>query len=252
MGAWGVSILSNDIAEDISFIYKDLLGDKYSNEDASKIVINEFLNDLDDDEITTFWLSLALIQWKLGRLQEDVKTKALHIIESGIDLEHWEEDLKVKKKREVVLLKLKDQLNSPQPETKKVRKRFVSETKLKAKDAISYQLKSGDFIILKVIGIIEEWTGNRYPLFELCDWKGKNIPPREAINKLKIKKEIYSVNEQISNKIAIFTSGKRDHPTKRMNLVAENVNIVMDMETPYTLISWKEFDKYLSANYNFK
>lgn len=120
MGAWGVAILSNDIAEDISFIYKDLLGDKYSNEDASKIVINEFLNDLDDDEITTFWLSLALIQWKLGRLQEDVKTKALHIIESGIDLEHWEEDLKVKKKREVVLLKLKDQLNSPQPETKKV------------------------------------------------------------------------------------------------------------------------------------
>lgn len=160
MGAWGVAILSDDIAEDVNFRYKDLLGDNYSNEEASRIVIEEYLNELDDEEITAFWLSFALIQWKLGRLQEEVKNKALQIIDSGSDLERSEEDPKLKKKRESVLLKLKEQLNSPQPQAKKVPKRFVSETTLKAGDAISYELLSGDYIILKVIGIIEQWTGD--------------------------------------------------------------------------------------------
>ncbi|WP_230504969.1 hypothetical protein [Sutcliffiella rhizosphaerae] len=62
----------------------------------------------------------ALIQWKLGRLQEEIKNKALQIIDRGNDLEHWEEDPKLKKKRETVLLQLKGQLNSPQPQAKKV------------------------------------------------------------------------------------------------------------------------------------
>lgn len=68
MGFWGTAILSNDLAEDIKFRYRDLLGDNYSDVIASKIVIEEFLKELDDEEITAFWLSFALIQWKLGRL----------------------------------------------------------------------------------------------------------------------------------------------------------------------------------------
>lgn len=35
MGAWGVAILSDDIAEDISFRFKDLLGDNFTNEEAT-------------------------------------------------------------------------------------------------------------------------------------------------------------------------------------------------------------------------
>jgi len=83
-----------------------------------------------------------------------------------------------------------EQLNSPQPQAKKVPKRFVSDTTLKAGDAIGYQLLSGDYIILKVIGIIEEWTGDKYPLFEICDWKGKEIPSKEQINQLDLKKKL--------------------------------------------------------------
>ncbi|SMQ80559.1 hypothetical protein SAMN05444673_3922 [Bacillus sp. OV166] len=252
MGAWGVAILSDDIAEDVSFRYKDLLGDNYSNEEASRIVIEEYLNELDDEEITAFWLSFALIQWKLGRLQEEVKNKALQIIDSGSDRERWEEDLKLKKKRETVLLKLKEQLNSPQPQAKKVQKRFVSDTTLKAGDAISYQLLSGDYIILKVIGIIEEWTGDKYPLFEVCDWKGKEIPSKEEINDLELKKETYTNGTQKLNKIAIFSSGKRDDPTKRIKLIADGVRIILDMETPYTLTAWKRFDEHIKTYYNFE
>ncbi|MBX9975927.1 hypothetical protein [Cytobacillus firmus] len=254
MGAWGAAILSDDIAEEVSFRYKDLLGGNYSNEEASKIVIEGFQNELDEEEITAFWLSFALIQWKLGRLQEEVKSKAIEIIDSGVDLKRWEEDPKLKKKREAVLLKLKEQLNSPQPQTKKVPKRFVTDTFLKASDAISYELLSGNYIILKVIRIVEQWTGDKYPLFEICDWKGNEneIPSKEQINELELKKWTWDNGNQELKTLAIFPAGKRDDPTKRLKVVAEGVRIVFEMEAPSILLTWKEFDEKLNKFYHFK
>ncbi|KAB2455857.1 hypothetical protein F8160_21365 [Bacillus sp. CH126_4D] len=245
MGAWGVAILSDDIAEDIKLLYKDLLANEYSNEDASRIVIEEYKNELDDEEIIVFWLVFSSIQWKLGRLQENVKQEALQIIESGADLASWEEEPKLQKKREVVLNKLREQLHSPQPEAKKVPKRFIANTSLKAGDAVSYELVSGSYIILKVIEIIEEWHGDRYPLFEICDWEGREVPSKEQINQFGLKKRIYEGGKQEMMKLAIYPSGKRDNPTKRMQVVAENVKVVLNIGTPYTVMSGKELDNYL-------
>ncbi|HDR7713716.1 hypothetical protein [Bacillus cereus] len=245
MGAWGVAILSDDIAEDIKLLYKDLLANEYSNEDASRIVIEEYKNELDNEETIVFWLVFASIQWRLGRLQENVKQEALQIIESGADLARWEEEPKLQKKREVVLNKLREQLHSRQPEVKKVPKRFIANTSLKAGDAVSYELVSGSCIILKVIEIIEEWHGDRYPLFEICDWEGKEVPSKEQINQFGLKKRIYEDGKQEMMKLAIYPSGKRDNPTKRMQIVAENVKVVLNVGTPYTVMSWKELDNYL-------
>lgn len=245
MGAWGVALLSDDIAEDIKLLYKDLLANEYSNEDASRIVIEEYKNELDDEETIVFWLVFSSIQWKLGRLQENVKQEALQIIESGADLARWEEEPKLQKKREVVLNKLREQLHSRQPEAKKVPKRFIANTSLKAGDAVSYELASGSYIILKVIEIIEEWHGDRYPLFEICDWEGKEVPSKEQINQFGLKKRIYEDGKQEMMKLAIYPSGKRDNPTKRMQVVAENVKVVLNVGTPYTVMSWKELDNYL-------
>ncbi|PFK27320.1 hypothetical protein [Bacillus cereus] len=245
MGAWGVALLSDDIAEDIKLLYKDLLANEYSNEDASRIVIEEYKNELDNEETIVFWLVFASIQWRLGRLQENVKQEALQIIESGADLARWEEEPKLQKKREVVLNKLREQLHSRQPEAKKVPKRFIANTSLKAGDAVSYELVSGSCIILKVIEIIEEWHGDRYPLFEICDWEGKEVPSKEQINQFGLKKRIYEDGKQEMMKLAIYPSGKRDNPTKRMQIVAENVKVVLNVGTPYTVMSWKELDNYL-------
>ncbi|HDW8007991.1 TPA: hypothetical protein RM482_004939 [Bacillus cereus] len=245
MGAWGVAILSDDIAEDIKLLYKDLLANEYSNEDASRIVIEEYKNELDNEETIVFWLVFASIQWRLGRLQENVKQEALQIIESGADLARWEEEPKLQKKREVVLNKLREQLHSRQPEAKKVPKRFIANTSLKAGDAVSYELVLGSCIILKVIEIIEEWHGDRYPLFEICDWEVNEVPSKEQINQFGLKKRIYEDGKQEMMKLAIYPSGKRDNPTKRMQIVAENVKVVLNVGTPYTVMSWKELDNYL-------
>lgn len=252
MGVWGLAILSDDIAEDVSIRYKDLLGESYSSEDASKVVIKEFQNELDHEDMIVFWLSFALIQWKLGRLQKEVKNKAIEIIDSGVELERWEEDPKLLKKREAVLLKLKERLYSPQPQAKRVPKRFVTDTFLKAGDAISYELVSGDFIILKVIGIIEQGTGDNYPLFEICDWIGKEIPSKKQINELELKKWTWENGTQELNALAIFPAGKRDNPIKRVQVVAEGVRIVLDMEESFIALTWKALDDNLKEFYSFE
>lgn len=53
-------------------------------------------------------------------------------------------------------------------------------------------------------------------------------------------------------KIAILPKGKRDDPTKRIRLVAEDVRIASNMEPPYVVAVCKEVDKYLQNNYNLE
>ena len=143
-----------------------------------------------------------------------------------------------------MLNKLREQLHSPQLQAKKVPKRFIANTSLKAGDAVSYELVSGNYIILKVIEIIEEWYGDRYPLFEMCDWEGKEIPSKEQIDQLDLKKRIYEDGNQEIIKLATASLGKRDNPAKRIQVVAEDVNVVLDIEPPYDLICWKAFDDF--------
>ncbi|GKV70139.1 hypothetical protein NCCP2716_26370 [Sporosarcina sp. NCCP-2716] len=252
MGAWGTAVLSDDLAGDISFRYKDLLGEEYSGEEASRLVINEFLGEVDSEEVTVFWLSFALIQWKAGRLQEQVKNKAIEIIDSGADLERWEEEPKLLKKRTTVLQKLKEQLSSPQPQAKKVPKRFVADTHLKAGDAVSYELLSGNFIILKVVKIIEEWTGDRYPLFEICDWIGKEIPSKTQIDDLKMKNWTWDNGVQEVKRVAVVPAGKRDNPKKRIKVEEEGVELSEVQQKSYTLCTWKDLDENLKEFYHFE
>ena len=98
MGAWGTAIFSDDTASDIRGDYRDLLGDGYSPAEATDQILSEWKDSLDDpEERSVVWLALAVTQWKLGRLEERVKGKALEIIDSGSDLDRWEGKDKEKK-----------------------------------------------------------------------------------------------------------------------------------------------------------
>jgi hypothetical protein len=88
MGTWGPAIFSDDTASDIRGDYKDLLGDGLSPSDATDRILLEWKDSIDDsDEQSVVWLALAVIQWKLGRLEERIKDKAIEVINSGCDLE---------------------------------------------------------------------------------------------------------------------------------------------------------------------
>jgi hypothetical protein len=167
MGAWGTALYSDDVALDVRDLYKELLGEGYSNEIVTKSLVRICKEQIEDEEDgSVFWLALADTQWKCGRLMDEVKKLAIEVIDRGMDLERWKDNKSDYKKRVVVLEKLKVQLLCPQRLKMKMKKVFKAYNPFQLYDAISYKLLSGKYIILKVIGEHEN-NGSTSPVFEI-------------------------------------------------------------------------------------
>src|ERR1044071_4951326 len=110
MGTWGTALYSDDLAADLRDEFRDLIGDGLSSTEAVRKLRTDFSSSLRDaDEASVFWLALADTGWRIGRLDEQVRQKALSIIDSGQDLRRWENS-EDRTKREQVLAKLRAQL----------------------------------------------------------------------------------------------------------------------------------------------
>lgn len=122
MGAWGPSIYSCDIAEDVQDACKEIYS-FYTVEEGNRRIISAFHDisgqDFVDDEYASFWYVLADWQWKHGLLNQTIKEKALQLLDSYAGLDEWEGTDVSKRKK--ALDKLKQQLLQPQPDAKKPR-----------------------------------------------------------------------------------------------------------------------------------
>ena len=136
MGAWGPAIFSDDLAADVRVdgFESCLQGPgPTTDEEATRRVIDSY-RDLDEEEEPTLWLALAATQSSLGRLDEEVKRRALSVIDDGRGLEPWgEAGLKDLEKRKTALAKLRDQLVGPQPPRKTLRRPWRHATDLEAR-----------------------------------------------------------------------------------------------------------------------
>lgn len=90
MGAWGPGIFSDDTAADIRSDYRDLLEDQVPDDEATRRVINEYAH-LGPDEQHVLWIALAAAQHQVGRLDEDVRRRALDAIDTRQGLDLWAE-----------------------------------------------------------------------------------------------------------------------------------------------------------------
>jgi hypothetical protein len=157
VGTWGTAIFSDDLAADVRDVFTDFVADGLGVPEASNRLAAEFDDALkDEDEASVFWLALAAVQSKLGRLTDDVRDKAAGVIDSGADLRRWqdagESDIASRKKH---LQKLRQQLLGPQSKPKKLRPRKKSSTGLQPGDVAAYRLDektSVRFCVLQVWG----------------------------------------------------------------------------------------------------
>lgn len=120
MGAWNCSINGNDTAQDLvseyraAFYYNDV-------EVAVKKIFDYVCSYLADDEMPDFIYSLADFMWKKGILTDEIKNKAIEMIDSNYGMEIWEESgKKILNKRKKVLNDFKNKLLSPHPPKKKI------------------------------------------------------------------------------------------------------------------------------------
>lgn len=187
MGTRGTAIFSDDTASDIREDFTTLIGDGKTAEEATVLLLYEWRSSLGDLDVkTVFWLSLALTQWKLGRLMPSVREEALRIIHSGEDLQRWACDTKLQIKRKAVLEELQKQLSSEQPPAKKVPKKYRSAENWPIGSVHAYKLNNGKLCLFRTTGHHSD-KGGTSPVLEVLDWSGDEVPEVHVVKKLKVK-----------------------------------------------------------------
>lgn len=183
MGTWGVDLFSDDTASELRDNFRDLIADGMSSTSAVDKLKLEYKPD--EYTQTVFWLALAAAEWEIGRLDERTKKHALTIINSGQDLNRWDNP-NLRKKRGNVLSKLKDQLISSQPAVKNIRKKKIIVSDWNVGEIFGVQLASGNWVLFRVIGH-STYKSGEYVVCELLDWVGKLLPQAAEIAYLPVR-----------------------------------------------------------------
>ena len=123
MGAWETGVYDDDTTCDVRDDFIDYLDEGKTAEEATRLIIDEYLDEFDMDEdvevMSLVFIGLSAIQMKKNCLREEVRNHALHLIDRGADLELWEEaDERDFNERKKVLSELKQQLMDYLPENK--------------------------------------------------------------------------------------------------------------------------------------
>lgn len=182
MGVWGTELFSDDVACDIRDHYRQLLEDSVEDSVATKLTLEKFERYLEEADGVAL-IAFAVTQSKLGRLEPDVRDRALVIIEAGADLAVWErENPKLLPKRRAVIEKARAQLTGPQPVRRRLRppKRVLSG--LAAGDVLALPLPRR-LALLRVVRVHAHRLGET-PVLEELDFDGTDVPARDAIERL--------------------------------------------------------------------
>ena len=179
MGTWGIKLYQNDTSLDV----KDEFEEKIRNGNSAEEVTQELLNDFSDlltfsDEEPLFWLALADTQWKWGMLLPEVKEKAIFWIKKSKKQEN-------NTKRIKILEDLEQKLLSPQPPTKKIKKRRIYKCEWKIGDVFAYQLESelakekglfGRYFLIQKVDEGTWYPGHIIPIAYVKITKDENLP----------------------------------------------------------------------------
>lgn len=197
MGTWGAGLYANDTGSDVRDAYIDYLRDGLSDEEAYKKLIDEFDEYLnDEDEEPLFWLALADVQWKSGRLRPEVKEKALTLIENNAGMELWAESANKGAGWKKTLQKLKSRLNSPMQKRKKFRKPepFISNPweigdvyayKFHTEDSKKWGV-SGKYIVLQKVGNILYYDDFFLSVIQVFDCVFDELPSIKDIQNVRL------------------------------------------------------------------
>lgn len=186
-----------DLESDLRYDYRTMLGLGVAEDAALEKVLEEYKpEEYGYSYATTFWLVLAQTQWKLGRLDDEVREHALNALEEM-------------RKSSIIfgstkrLQRIYEQLHSPMPPKKKVRKPSAPRCPWPVGSLLAYRICNNDnlkkdpcfgkYILFRVVKI------DRTPITQIIptdvykerlriavyDWIGDSIPDPKIVETLK-------------------------------------------------------------------
>lgn len=185
MGLTGTGIFENDEALDVRDEYREQIEDGVEDAEATRSTIAKFRNYFDDpDSASVCLLALAVTQSQIGRLDPDIRARALAAIDSGADLAVWErEDPESLPKRRATLEKARAQLLGPQPARKRLRRPRKKTCGLVAGDVLALTTPSG-LALLRVVRVKDYRVGED-PILEELQFSGFELPSQSELDQLK-------------------------------------------------------------------
>ena len=198
LGTWSAALFGNDIAIDVRFNYMEYLRSGMSNAKATRQIIADYEDELADEyEASIVWCALAATQWKVGRLQKNVRNKALRAIKNGGDLPRWEEENTPREvaSRRRVLAALRKKLETDPPAETKIRiqkpapkpaKQNDTQPPWKKGEIIAFDVSAGNVALLFVEGNFNNDGLGHETFFTVMDWNGKRIPDASKLQKLNL------------------------------------------------------------------
>ena len=182
MGVWGTSLFSDDVACDVRDHYRELLEDGAEDSAATQQTVEKFRTYLDEPEGIAL-LALAVTQSTLGRLDSDIRDRALAVIDRGADLEVWEhENPKQLAKRRGTLERARAQLLGPQPPRRRLRAPKRISSGLAGGDVLALALPRR-IVLLRVVRVRAHRLGET-PILEELEFDGTEVPSPEVLERL--------------------------------------------------------------------
>src|SRR6202040_2346854 len=176
----------NDDAADLRTDYRAYLADAQSDAGATDSIARDYgASRARLGDTTSFWLALASVQWRIGRLDPRVKAAALAIVDSGVDLAQWENSPQ-RKKRRAVLTKLRDMLAGPMPAAKPLPKPLpVQLAGWNFSEVVGYRTAQGKYVLLHVLGY-RAWSSVsiRAPIVTILNWFAETAPGEDDVDRL--------------------------------------------------------------------
>ncbi len=208
MGTWGTAIFSDDLAADIRDSFVDLVAEGLSPADATQRMVGELKDILAaEDDAIVFWLALAATQWKLGRLLEDVRERAIQIIDSGEELRRWEGSYI--KQRQKHLAKLRAQLLTPPPTPRKIKPFPKSSTDLRVGDIVVFRLDEHTSVLLCVLHLWGDRGGGYANICLLGLDKAQPFVKREIVLAETLGPHYTMLSHEPADRISILARGVR-------------------------------------------
>ena len=183
MGAWGTGLFSDDVACDIRDHFRQLLEDGVEDRAATRLTLEKFGPYLEEPEGVALMIAFAVTQSKVGRLEPDIRDRALAIIEAGADLAVWErENPKLLSKRRAALENARARLTGPQPARRRLRPPKRALSGLAAGDVLALTLPQR-LALLRVVRVRAHRLGES-PVLEELDFDGTEVPARDVLERL--------------------------------------------------------------------
>jgi hypothetical protein len=241
----GAGLYDDDAGADARGRYRELVADGMAGADATDALLAEWGDALlDPDEAAAFWLALADTQWKVGRLEDRVRDRALRLIATGEDLARFAHDRRLHERRAKILAELDAQLRSPQRTPSRIRKPFRSESPVGLGDVFWFEMPDDRRALMRCVRVNGDERDN-YPTVEVLDWDGAD-DPSDFGSLVSRKPARYSSGAKRTELLTLVRYPRDPDPAERIRIIATGTAVTRRTTLPATVVPWVELPDWLA------